>query len=43
MGPCQSDHFTHCGVGLQQLYDDSILLNHEEYCKNIAQISSEGL
>ncbi|CAE7259381.1 RE2 [Symbiodinium sp. CCMP2456] len=39
--PWETDSFTHCGVGLQQLYDDdSILLNHEEYCANISQVTA---
>ena len=36
--PWETDQFTHCGLGLRQLYDDSVMINHEEYCSNISQI-----
>ena len=39
--PWETDQFSqYCGVGLQQLYDDSIVLSHEEYCANISQVET---
>ena len=36
--PWETDQFTHCGLGLQQLYDDSVMISHEEYCSNVSQV-----
>ncbi|CAE7347134.1 RE1 [Symbiodinium sp. KB8] len=40
--PWETDQFTHCGLGLQQLYDDSVMISHEEYCSNISQIDARA-
>ena len=40
--PWETDQFTHCGLGIQQLYDDSVMINHEEYCANISQMEGRA-
>eukprot|EP00439_Symbiodinium_sp_Y106_P084240 s635_g25.t1 len=40
--PWETDRFTHCGLDIQQLFDDTVMINHDEYCSNISQMNARS-
>ena len=38
----EAENFLHCGLRLQQFADDSVLLDHSEFCSNLSQMPSRS-
>ena len=36
----EAENFLHCGLRLQQFADDSVMLDHSEFCSNLSQMPS---
>ena len=38
----EAENFLHCGLRLQQFADDSVMLDHSEFCGNLSQMPSRA-
>ena len=38
----EAENFLHCGLRLQQFADDSVMLDHSEFCSNLSQMPSRA-
>ena len=38
----EAENFLHCGLRLQQMSDDSVILDHSDFCANLSQMPSRA-